>query len=68
MDETKIKAGVKLLENDFGGKSIAIEEKYELLRKQMTEEEVAEVYKRFKDKKEGGGGQSSNGQQIFKSS
>ena len=55
MDETKIKAGVKLLENDFGGKAIPIEEKHELLRKQMTEEEVAEVYRRFKAKKEGTG-------------
>lgn len=53
MDEKKIQVGVKLLENDFGGKAIPIEEKHELLRKQMTEEEVTEVFRRFKEKKDG---------------
>lgn len=33
MNENKIQAGVKLLESDFGGRNIPLEEKHELLRR-----------------------------------
>ena len=53
MDQKKIQVGVKLLENDFGGRVIPIEDKHNMLRKHMTEDEVNEVFRRFKEKMDG---------------